>query len=50
MAPKPSDPAQFQRFKDLAAGLEAEDDEKVLERGVKKLGKAPRHPQPAKKK
>jgi hypothetical protein len=49
-APKTDDAAQLQRFKDLAAELEAEDDEKALERGVKKLGKAPRPPKPAKKK
>lgn len=47
--PKPDD-AQYQRFRDLAAELGAEDDEKALERGVKRLGKAPRPPKPAKKK
>ena len=47
---KLSDPAQYQRFRDLAAELEAQEDEKPLERGVKKLGKAPRPPKQAAKK
>jgi hypothetical protein len=47
--PKPDDPAQYQRFRDLAAELEAEHgDEKAVDRAVKKLGKAPRHPKPDK--
>jgi hypothetical protein len=47
-APKPDDPAQFQRFKDLAAELDAErGDEKAVDQAVKKLGKAPRPPKAA---
>jgi hypothetical protein len=47
---KADDPAQYQRFRDLAAELDAEGgDEKAVDRAVKRLGKAPRHPKPAKK-
>ena len=43
--PKPDDPAQYQRFRDLAAELDAEHgDEKAVDQAVKKLGKAPRPP------
>lgn len=48
--PKADDPAQYQRFRDLAAELDAEHgDEKAVDRAVKKLGKAPRPPKVAKK-
>lgn len=43
--PKPDDPAQYQRFRDLAAQLDAEKgDEKAVERAVKKLGNPPAKP------
>ena len=43
--PKPDAPAQSQRFRALATELEADGDKKA----VKRLGKAPRPPQAAKK-
>jgi hypothetical protein len=47
---KPDDPAQYQRFRDLAAKLDAEHgDEKAVDWAVKKLGKVPRPPKTAKK-
>lgn len=48
-APKPDDPAQYRRFRDLAAELGTEDDEKAVDRAIKTLGKASRPPKPAKK-
>ena len=50
-SPKKSDPAQYRRFRDLAAELGADGaDEKGLERAVQKVGKAPRPPNTAKAK
>jgi hypothetical protein len=43
-APKPDHPAQYQRFRDLAAELEAEGDEKAVKQAVKRLGKGPGTP------
>jgi hypothetical protein len=48
--PKADDLAEYQRFRDLAAELEAEDDEKATADAVRRLGKAHRPPKkPAKR-
>ncbi|CAN5677560.1 hypothetical protein BH10PSE6_BH10PSE6_37270 [soil metagenome] len=37
--PKPDDPAQYQRFRDLAAELEANGSDKDVAEGVKRLAR-----------
>jgi hypothetical protein len=50
ISPRPDDPVQSQRFRDLAADLELEDgDEHAVERAVKRLAQHPRTPKPSKR-
>lgn len=50
--PKPDDPAQYQRFRDLAAEIEAEGSEEDVRQSVKNLAKhkpTRREPKPTKR-
>ena len=43
---KPDDPAQYQRFRDLAREVEADGDNAALDEAVTRLAKHERHPRP----
>jgi hypothetical protein len=45
---KPDDPAQYQRFLDLAEEVEAEGDDREIDKAVKRLAKHSRDKAPAK--